>query len=306
MIGNIFSEDMRFKEYNLMLNEIQKAIENNSIGIIISHGTDTMHYSSAALQYAIKNLNIPIILVGAQRSSDRASSDAFSNLDAAVDFIIENSKQKIQFRRVGICMHENISDENFLLLDGINAKKMHSTRRDAFKQINYLPYARIEKGRMTILREELATDNSKNKIKIVPYNTDLKICFFKSHPNMFAQELENLENYDAIIIEGTGIGNLPEHEDNEKKDGKILKALTNLCKKTKVISGTQTTYGEISLDIYSRGRDLQTAGLIGNRINLSTETLFCKTAHCLSQKERPFEEIFKENIEGFKLRSEDK
>lgn len=305
MIGNIFSEDMRFDEYNLMLQEIKKAIENNSKGVIISHGTDTMHYSAAALQYATKNLPIPIILVGAQRSSDRASSDAFSNLDSAVDFIIENQKLSKQFRRVGICMHENISDNSFLILDSINAKKMHSTRRDAFKQINYKPFAKIQKEKIQILRDDLLTSKPKEKLKIQEFNTHLRICFFKSHPNMFAEELDNLEKYDAVIIEGTGIGNLPEHENNEKKDGKILKALENLCKKTKVISGVQTTYGEVSLDIYSRGRDMQTAGIIGNRINLTTETTFCRTAHCLSQKEKPFDIIWKENLEGFEIRNED-
>ncbi len=305
MIGNIFSEDMRFNEYNLMLDEIQKAINEKTQGIIIAHGTDTMHYSSAALQYACKNLSIPVILVGAQRSSDRASSDAFTNLNAAVDFIIENSKHEKAFRRVGICMHENLSDNSFLILDGLNAKKMHSTRRDAFKQINYPAFARIENSKLEILRKDLLSEKPEKKFNYAKYNTELKIGFFKSHPNMFAEELKNLEYYDAVVIEGTGIGNLPEHDDNTKKDGKILKALEELTNKIKVLAGVQTTSGEISLDIYSRGRDLQTAGIIGNRINLTTETIFCRTAFCLSQKEKPFEEIWDENLEGFKIRSED-
>jgi len=63
MVANIFSEDMRFSEYNLLLDEINNAIAVGSKGVIISHGTDTMHYTSAALQYACKNLSIPVILM---------------------------------------------------------------------------------------------------------------------------------------------------------------------------------------------------------------------------------------------------
>jgi len=304
MIANIFSEDMRFAEYNLLLNQIKTAIEEKTDGIIISHGTDTLHYTSAALQYAIKNLSVPVILVGAQRSSDRASSDAFSNLTAAAEFIIQNKKETLNFNRVGICMHETINDDSYLILDGINAKKMHSTKRDAFKQINYKPYCRInlfKNNEFEILRPELQTIKPIKELKITEYKEDLKIGFFKIHPNMFDWELDHLINYNAAIIEGTGIGNLPENNDNSKKDKLILNKLHEICDKTKIFAGTQTVYGEISLDIYSRGRDIQESGIIGNRTNLTTESTFCRVAYCLSQTEKSFDDSWLENLEGFDL-----
>lgn len=144
MIGNIFSGDMRFEHQNLFMEHIEKVLKDEAIGIIISHGTDTLHYSAAGLQYAMKNLPIPVLIVGAQRSSDRPSSDAYSNLLGAVDFLIENSKKEKAFRRVGVCMHSTISDKGFVILDSLSLRKMHSSRRDTFKQINYLPYALLE------------------------------------------------------------------------------------------------------------------------------------------------------------------
>ncbi len=307
LIFNIWSEDMRFEDYNVLLDEIEKAVKNKSNAIIISHGTDTLHYTSAALQYALENLPIPIILVGAQRSSDRPSSDAFSNLNAAIDFITKTIKDEKSFRRVGICMHENISDNSFLILDGINAKKMHSTRRDAFKQINYEPFARITKNKIEIIRENLLTKKPTKKLSCTKYDTKLKIGFFKAHPNLFAKEFEILSFYDAIILEGTGVGNIAEHESNIKKDGKNLKALNELNKKTKVIIGVQTVYGEVSLNIYSRGRDIQETGVLGNYLNLTTETLFCRTAHLLSKakNKKEFEKLWNENLEGFQTRNID-
>jgi glutamyl-tRNA(Gln) amidotransferase subunit D len=301
LIGNIFSEDMRFAEYNLMLKEIQLAIKNNTDGIIIAHGTDTLHYTSAALQYATKNLNIPVILVGAQRSSDRASSDAFSNLTSAVDFIIYNKSQNLKFNRVGICMHETINDDTYTILDGINAKKMHSTQRDAFKQINYEPYARISDNGKTvkILRKDLQTKQTTENFTFTEFKEELKIGFFKVHPNMFSWELDNLTQYDAVVIEGTGIGNLPQNDDNSKQDKAILNKLHEICDKTKVLAGVQTVYGEVSLDIYSRGRDIQNAGVIGNRTNLTTESIFCRIAHILSKENIDFEKEWDSNLEGF-------
>ncbi len=304
LIGNIFSEDMRFQEYNLMLKEIKLAIENKTDGIIIAHGTDTLHYTSAALQYATENLNVPVILVGSQRSSDRPSSDAFSNLYAASQFLISQKDKKTRFNRIGICMHSTSNDDKFTILDSINAKKMHSTQRDAFKQINFKPFAEInlfKNNELTIFRTELKTTTNKEEFSYTEFNEQLKIGFFKVHPNMFAWELDHLTQYDAVVIEGTGIGNIPQNDDNSKQDKNILNKLHQICDKTKVFSGVQTVYGEVSLDIYSRGRDIQDAGIIGNRINLTSESTFCRIAYCLSQPDKDFEELWEENLEGFDL-----
>lgn len=305
MIGNLFSEDMRFAHYNLMLKEIKLAIDSRSCGIIISHGTDTLHYTSSALQYALENLSIPVILVGAQRSSDRPSSDAYTNLNAAVNFILENFKLENKYQRVGICMHNEISDGSYLILDGINVKKMHSTRRDAFKQINYLPAARIKNKKVEIIRKELFVSKVSENLDYVKYNVNLKIGFFKAHPNLFPEELNSLSIYDAVVIEGTGLGHLGINEVDKDTliHKKNLEALRNLCKKTKVIMGTQTVYGETNLNVYSSGRYIKEAGVLGNHMNLITESLFTRIAFCLSQKTMKFEECWNENLEGFDIRS---
>lgn len=313
MVFNIFSEDLRFREYNILIKEVNKIIlENKDLaGIIISHGTDTMHYSANALFYALKNLNCPIIFVGAQRSSDRASSDSFFNLNCAIDFINYNFKKNLAFRRVGICMHSRISDNQFYILDAINSKKMHSTRRDAFKQINYLPFAKIEYDfnlkennfKIEILRSDLLSKKSSKNLSFNLFDCNLKIGFLKVHPNLFCEEIEMMKFYDCVILEGTGVGNIGKHLDNNLKDEKLFLALIDLCKKTKVIACVQTVYGEVSLDIYSRGRDIQKAKVIGNRHNFISETCFIRSAYILSLKnlDKSFEQIWEENLEDFKI-----
>ena len=308
LIGNMASDDMRFEHYNIMLEEIQKAVSEGSKGIIISHGTDTLHYTAAALHYALKNLPIPVILVGAQRSSDRASSDAFSNLQTAVKFIAEQEEQEKKFRRVSICMHNSISDNSFVILDAINAKKMHSSRRDAFKQINFKPLAIIENNKTTFSRDELKTSKPEEKLIISKYDTKLKIGFYKVHPHTFPQEISNLDFYDAIIFEATGLGHIPisQMDDFTKLHPKNLEELKKLISKgKKIVFGVQTVYGQTCLNVYSPGRVLKQTGILGNQLNLTTETLFIRTAHLLSLDKENFEKNWEKNFEGFELNSFD-
>ena len=308
MIGNIFSGDMNFNHWNLLLDEIVKvAQKKNLVGIIISHGTDTIQYSAPALQYSVENLNIPIVIVGAQRSSDRASSDAYSNLRAAVVFIKENSKLDRVFRRVCVCMHGNISDKNFVIFDAINVRKMHSSRRDAFKQINYEHVADIVDDRVVINREELFTEESTGRFSYSKYNAKLKIGFFKSHPNLMSREIRNLKFYDGVVIEGTGLGHMAVDEIDEitKENSRNLKELENLAKKVKVVMGTQCVYGGVNLNVYSYGRHIKETGVFGHGMNLTSETLFSRLVYCLSKGKRNFEKLWNQNLEGFDIRSTD-
>jgi len=308
MIRNMASDDMRFEHYNILIDEIEKSIKEGAKGVIISHGTDTLHYSAAALSYAFEELSVPIILVGAQRSSDRASSDASSNLRAAVNFILHNEKSKEKYNRVGICMHEGISDDSFLIIDGINSKKTHSSRRDSFKQINYLPFAIInKKDEVEILRNEILTNENK-KVKHTKFNVKLKIGLIKIHPHSFPEEFTHLNFYNAVIIEATGLGHLPISQIDEytKSHSKILEEIKSLVKKDKkIVIATQCCAGEVCMDVYSPGRILNKTGVLGNRMNLIPETLFMRLAYCLSKDKKNFEELWNSNLEGFECRSVD-
>ena len=294
MLKNISSEDVDFKFWNLLLKTIEKNIDGYD-GVIIGHGTDTIHYTASILNYFIRNLSIPILLVGAQRSSDRASSDAFSNLKAAFDFIRYNKSQVKKFRRVGVVMHKTLDDNSFALFDSINLKKMHSSKRDAFKQINYKNALDINYdfennlSQFEMKRDELFTNENKNLIKFYYIDENCKIGFFKSHPNILDFEIENLKIFDVIIIEGTGFGHMPSYTLNKLKE---------VSKKTKLIISTQTTFGEVNLDVYSNGKNLKEI-VFGDKLDLTSETLFSKSLFCYSNKEKTFEENFFENNEFY-------
>lgn len=310
MIGNLMSEDLRFSHYNLILEAIKKH-HSQYDGIIISHGTDTMHFTSAALQYSLENLQIPILLVGAQRSSDRASSDAFLNLEASIEFIKYNKKLKENFKpsfnRVGICMHETTNDSSFIILDSINAKKLHSSRRDAFKQINFNPVCNITSTfEITNIRDELFTNKKETSSLIyTPFKEELKIGIFTGHPHLHHEEISSLTFYDGVILSGTGLGHigLSEFDEISKQNTKNLDAISTLASKIPICAAIQSINGRVNLNVYSSGRRLLESGILGNFSTLTYETQFIKLAYLLSKypNTKLTNDLWMQNIEGFDI-----
>jgi len=287
-IENIASDDMRFAHYNLIIKEISNYMNNNYDGIIITHGTDTLHYTSAALYYSLKNLNIPVILVGAQRSSDRPSSDAFLNLASAIKFIEYNKRENLNMNSVFISMHYDMSDKFISILHGENARKLHTSRRDAFKPINREIISLVDFYGNTIILKNREFTNliPKGEFSYSLYREDLKIGILKIHPNLFPEEVAfyNNSNFDGLIIEGTGLGHAPISKNDKITEihEKIFGELRNLASKIPVIMTSQTIYGRINMNVYSPGRRLREIGILGNLKDLTSESAFIKLAYLLS------------------------
>ncbi|MAG47466.1 Glu-tRNA(Gln) amidotransferase GatDE subunit D [archaeon] len=300
-IASIMSESMRFSHYNLIAKEIQKEIKKNKNlkGIIIPHGTDTLHYTSSALSFMLENINIPIILVGSQRSSDRGSSDSFINLTCAAQFIA-----KTDFKGVAICMHEDISDDTCLILPGTKTNKIHTSRRDAFKSINTQPIARVDyfKNKIDFLTKNYNKfyDESK-KINTKYFKDNLKVGILKSHSNIHPENISAFKNYKGLILEGTGLGHFPtkSFDPLSKVNEKNRKEIERLIKKNCVVILTsQCTYGRVNMNIYTPGRELIELGIVPGK-DMTTETAFIKLAFLLSNyKKEQVKSLFKENLRG--------
>jgi len=289
LVRNIMGEDMRFGHYNLIAKEIEKEIKKGADGVIITHGTDTMHYASAALSFILENLNIPVILVGAQRSSDRGSSDATVNLVSACRFIA-----KSDFNGVGICMHSGL-DDGCVILPGLKVRKMHTSRRDAFKAINAKSVGSIRGGKVNV---HVKNKEVGGKLKLRLFNEKLKVGFVKVHPQMSVDELKCYEKFDGLVIEATGLGHIPMHSDDiSYENKKIVDFLKKL--NIPVVVAPQTIYGRINMNVYSPGRELLKIGVIGDRCDITPETAFIKLAWLLSNyKKKEIKELFEKDLVG--------
>lgn len=295
LISNIQSEMIRFHHYNMIADAIAEEIKKGVLGIIITHGTDTLHYTSAALAFMLDNVPIPIILVGSQRSSDRPSSDARANLLSALQFITTTD-----WIGVGICMHENTDDETCVILPALKSRKMHTSRRDAFKPINAGPIARItyEKKHVELFEKK---ERPTGTFALRKFKEELKVGLLKSRTHMYADEYLFYKNYDGLIIEGTGIGHLPtEKIDNHTGENqKIYEAIKKLCEKMPVAFASQCIYGRTFMHIYTPGRELLNAGVLGDYCDMTPETAYIKLAWLLSNyPTEKVRELYNTNLKG--------
>ncbi len=291
LIRNMWSDDMRFSHYQLLAREVAKEIEKGCDGLIITHGTDTMHYTSAALSFMLQNLPIPVIIVGAQRSSDRPSSDAFLNLISAARFIVHSD-----YAGVAVCMHENISDNTCLILPGTKVRKMHTSRRDAFRPIDVTPIAIVSDKIKFIKRDFMK--KGKRKLNLLT-KMEEKVGILKIHTNMSPEIFDFYSKYKGVILEGTGLGHTPLHVvDKETKiHEKIKNSIEKLCKKSVVVMTSQTVYGRINMNVYDKGRDLQKLGVIPGG-DMTSETAFIKLAWLLGNYGKKAKEMIGKNLVG--------
>jgi glutamyl-tRNA(Gln) amidotransferase subunit D len=301
LIRNMMSDDMRFGHYNIMGEAVITSVKKKVAGIIITHGTDTLHYTAAALGFMLENLPIPVVLVGSQRSSDRGSSDAASNLMAASRFILSQPPGGVY-----TCLHEGSSDTSFLVIDGFHSRKMHSSRRDAFRPINVEPFARIIGEKVEILgSKELAN----GKLALHPFNEKVNVGILMIHPNMKAAEFEAYKGYDGLVLLGTGLGHAPVTEVDElcKEHVKILEKISELAAKMPVAMSLQTIYGRVNMNVYSPGRKLLELGVLGQNTDMTPETAFIKLAWLLSTYKKDVKKLYNQNLRGeMTERSEEK
>ncbi len=292
LVSNIMSEDVDFSNYKKIITSIEKEIKKGVKGIILGHGTDTLGYSSAALAFALENCPIPVILVGAQRSSDRGSSDAGMNLICAANFIA-----KTDFSGVAICMHNSSSDDVCAILPACKTRKMHTSRRDAFKAVNGQPIALVSYKSKEIKFLKKNYQEKNDKLKTIG-NFEEKIGFLKSHPNMALEEFEFFKknNYKGFIIEGTGIGHTAvgtkEHEKNLEAIKKFIKTGGIVC------MTSQCIFGRVHPTIYTNIRKLSEIGVIYCE-DMLTETAFIKLAWLLGNySKEETKKLMAKNLRG--------
>lgn len=271
LIRNMWSDDLRFKHFGVIAEAVKKEIDKGVDGIIIGMGTDNLTVASAALSFIFEKLPVPILFVGAQRSSDRGSSDAAMNLICAANFIANSD-----YAGVGLCMHESESDDYCVILPGTKTAKLHSSRRDAFKAVNASPIARVEyKTGKIEFKEKKYPKRSKEKCVLKPKMED-KVGLVKISINMFKEQFEVFKGFKGLVIEGTGLGHTPGQtpDDISKAHAGIFPAIKKLVDSgCVVVMTTQCLFGRVNMNVYDKGADLQKLGVISGEDMLANTAL---------------------------------
>ncbi|HDD04937.1 MAG TPA: Glu-tRNA(Gln) amidotransferase subunit GatD [Candidatus Aenigmarchaeota archaeon] len=289
LLFNLASEDMTPREWVRIAKEVGRQLRRVR-GVVVTHGTDTMHFTSAALSFMVRTSK-PVVLTGAQRSSDRGSSDAFSNLLAAVRVAGYSD-----LGEVVIVFHEGLGDDKFFALRGTKVRKMHTERRDAFRPINTPPLLRIYKdGRMEPLSEYEKFENEKPKVDA---RFEEKVALVKVYPGSDPGILDYYaeRGFKGVIIEGTGFGHVPT-QTLRRKDSWLPK-VRKLVKEGMFVGMTsQTIYGRTNPFVYRNLRLLSKAGAVHLEDMLS-EVAYVKLGWVLAHKDWDPKEMMLRNFAG--------
>jgi len=269
------SEDMDFKDWQKIARLSAKLLNDSNIrGIIITHGTDFLHYTSAALSFFLKNLHKPVVLTYSQRSIDRASSDANLNLQCSALAAISDIAE------VMLVGHASSNDDFCYAIPGTKVRKMHTSKRDAFKIINAKPFAKIFPDRIDKISEYKI--RNKNRVK-----TDLKfeekVALVKIYPGQEPGILDYYvkQKYKGVVLEVGGLGHVPTRRARKN----WVKKIKEVQKKGLIICAVnQTIYGRLDFLVYSNGRELMETGIICLE-DMLAETALVKLGWVLGHKE---------------------
>lgn len=260
VLYSLYSENIRPEHWKTLAEESAAELNGGAAAVIIPHGTDTMAFSAAALSFMLRDLTGPVIFVGSQRSSDRPSSDAFQNLLSAAHLASSDLGEVV------LLMHGETSDSYATVLRGTKVRKMHSSRRDAFKPLNIGQLGRVaEDGGVDFLFPQKG--RSKGPVS-VDAELDEKVALLNFYPGMPASIFERTaEENDGMVLAGTGLGHV---------SSEWLPAIRKAVDGGKaVVMTTQCLQGRVNLNVYETGRDLQKAGVISGE-DMLPETALVK------------------------------
>jgi glutamyl-tRNA(Gln) amidotransferase subunit D len=268
----VFSENMGPEQWIGTAQAIGREIENGVEGIVIGHGTDTMHHTAAILSFMVQQSPVPIVMVGSQRSSDRPSSDAALNLMHSVKTAAESDIAEVM-----VCMFGPTSDEYGLLHRGTRVRKMHSSYRSTFRTIGDIPLAMVSREKITPLRHDYQRRRHDRQVRVnTAFEEKVSIVYY--YPNMRPDIIDALidNGYRGIVIAGTGLGHV-----NKPLYPSLKRARE---RNIAVYMTVQTLWGYVQMYVYDTGRDMMELGVVPSA-NMLPEVAYVKLGWLLGQME---------------------
>jgi glutamyl-tRNA(Gln) amidotransferase subunit D len=241
------SEDLVPADWVTLAEKIVATFGSGAQAVVVAHGTDTLGFTAAALSFLLVDLPGPVVLVGAQRSPDRPSSDGASNMRAAVEVA--------QDRRIGevvVVMHAGPSDDRFAIHRGTWVRKMHSSRRDAFRSRNGPALGIVDGGKITL--QLPARPPAKGPARL-DGPIDVRACLLWFYPGLTPEQAARFaEGSRGVVLAGTGLG----HVGSDHLPW--IRAAT--ARGASVAMTTQCLEGNVDPYVYATGRELQRAGVL--------------------------------------------
>jgi len=245
-LATILSENMTPAIWQQLARAVYEEIKGGAKGIIVTHGTDTMAYSAAALSFML-DTPVPIVFVGSQRSADRPSSDNAMNAVCAATAATSHLGE------VAVVMHATTNDDSCAIHRGTRVRKMHTSRRDAFHSLGADPIGSVEFPSRKVTLAPDAVKRGTAKLALHD-NLDPHCALIQFYPGMSTDILKAYEGYHGLVIAGTGLGHT---------STALIPGLKHLADSgTLIVMTSQCMHGRVCDRVYDTGRDLLAAGVI--------------------------------------------
>ncbi len=266
---NLDSTNMQPHHWSEIAKEIERQYEKYD-GFVITHGTDTMQYTAAALSFMLQNLGKPVVLTGSVKAIGEGS-------DAKQNFIDSVIVACSEIREVCIVFHGKI-------IKGCKARKItnESTKvkneqLDVYSSINHhLLGELIGKLEENHTRKIVLDKNYKmngggiGSLKVMPKIDSEDIILMKIYPGFRAEILDKLSDFKCIILEAFGHGNIPFMENS------LVEKIEHIINENRnVFITTQNPFGEVDMTLYEVGQKAMKAGAIPCN-DMTSETAIVK------------------------------
>ncbi len=233
-----------------MWQELARAVRDEitagATGVIVTHGTDTMLYSAAAVSFMLET-PVPVIFVGAQRSADRPSSDNAMNAICSAKAAISDLGEVV------VCMHATSDDVECALHRATRVRKNHTSRRDAFQSIGRAPVGMVSypDGAVTLGKDTILRGT--RELRLFD-RLDSHCGLLQYYPGMDPAVFDAFRGYAGLVIAGTGLGHVG--------TDCIAKIAALIAAGTFVVMTSQCQSGNVCDRVYETGRDLLDAGVV--------------------------------------------
>ena len=245
-ISTILSENMTPSIWQDLARAVYEEINSGVAGVIITHGTDTMAYSASALSFMLET-PVPVVFVGSQRSADRPSSDNAMNAVCAA------SAATSDLGEVAVVMHATTNDDRCAIHRGTRVRKMHTSRRDAFRSIGIDPIGFVDYPSRNVTLESMAVRRGTKKLALHE-KLEEQCGLVQFYPGMSPGILDAFSGYRGLVIAGTGLG----HTSTD-----LIPSVRSLIEGgTLVVMTSQCMNGRVCDRVYDTGRDLLNTGVI--------------------------------------------
>ncbi len=266
---NLDSTNLNYDHWLAMVDCIEKHYDEYD-GFVITHGTDTMAYSAAALSYLIQNSKKPIVLTGSQKSIYVRDTDARRNLHDAFLYACEDQAHNVRL----------VFDGKVIL--GTRARKTRTKSFNAFSSIDY-PEVAVIRGSQVI---HYIQDSEAYPMRPLFFHTlDPKVFVLKLIPGVDASIFSYLkDHYQAVILESFGVGGVPAYNGDTSFTDAIRDWIAS--GKTMIVT-TQVTYEGSDMSVYEVGHSIKTDYGVLENYDMPLEAVVTKTMWILGQTKDP-------------------